>query len=273
MADAVDVLIVGGGPAGLSAAAAAADAGASVLVVERRREIGEPVHTSGGTALATVERFGVPRSLWHPVPRGRFVSSSEEAVFDYQTAPLCVIDVRGTYRWFASRAVERGARVETRVRFVAPTIERGVVRGAELVSPGGRKLIRARVLVDASGYRAAVSKLAGLHPGFTRFGVGYEYELVAPSCRQDEAVIVVGEDYAPAGYGWVFPWGEGRVRVGVGVHHADTRADPRRYLDVLMAACSKLGIDVSGSSVIEHHFGLVPAERVPARLEIGRAHV
>jgi digeranylgeranylglycerophospholipid reductase len=266
MADAVDVLVVGGGPAGLSAAAAAADAGASVLVVERRPEIGQPVHTSGATAPATIERFGVPRRLWHPVTRIRFVSSAEEAVFEYATPPLCILDVRGTYRWLAARAAERGARVETQARFVAPALEDGAVRGAEVVVRGRKDLIGARVVVDASGYRAAVSKRADLHPGFERFGVGYEYELVAQACRQDEAVIVVGETYAPAGYGWVFPWGEDRVRVGVGVHHADTRADPRRHLDLLVASCGELGVDLSGASVVEHHVGLVPAERLPARL-------
>ena len=266
MADAVDVLIVGGGPAGLSAAAAAADAGASALVVERRPEIGHPVHTSGATAPATIARFSIPRRLWHPVTRIRFVSSAEEAAFEYATPPLCILDVRGTYRWLAARAAERGARVETQARFVAPAIEDGAVRGAKVVVRGRKELIPARVVIDASGYRAAVSRRVGLHRGFERFGVGYEYEFVAPSCRQDEALIVVGERYAPAGYGWVFPWGAERVRVGVGVHHADTRADPRRHLDLLVMACGDLGVDLSGASVVEHHVGLVPAERLPARL-------
>jgi digeranylgeranylglycerophospholipid reductase len=262
----VDVLVVGGGPAGLAAAAAAAAEGAHVLLVERRPAIGDPVHTSGATAIDTVSRWGVPRTLWHPVSRARFVSTGEEAVFEFDEPPLCVIDVRGTYRWLADRAVATGARVETGVGVAAPLLRDGGVRGAHLAGRNGGRTVEAGVVIDATGYRASVSRQAGLHPGFSRFGVGYEYELNAPACRQDEVVIVVGERYAPTGYGWAFPWGAGRVRLGVGLHHVDTRADPKVHLDALFADAASLGLDLAGAEVVEHHDGLLPAERVPKRL-------
>jgi digeranylgeranylglycerophospholipid reductase len=265
-ADSVDVLVAGGGPAGLAAAAAAAGEGAEVLLVERRPAIGDPVHTSGATAIQTVERWAIPRSLWHPISRARFASSGEEAVFEFDEPPLCVIDVRGTYRWLADRAVDLGARVETGVRLVRPLLRDGAVCGADLAGSGGARAVDARVVIDATGYRAAVSKSAGLHPGFTRFGVGYEYELRAPTCRQDEIVIVVGRRHAPTGYGWVFPWGGDRVRAGVGLHHVDTRADPKQHLDALLADAHALGVDLAGSEIVERHEGLLPAERLPERL-------
>ena len=265
-AEEVDVLVVGGGPAGLAAAAAAAVEGASVLLVERRSSIGHPVHTSGATSFETMSRWRIPRRLWHPVSRARFVSSREEADFEFSSPPLCVIDVRGTYRWLADRAAESGARVETGVRFVAPIVEGRRTCGAELTGRGAARRVRAGVVIDASGYRAAVSKLVGLHPGFSRFGVGYEYELHAPRCRQDEVVVVVGERHAPTGYGWVFPWGDGRVRVGVGLHHSDTRQDPKQHLDALVDDSAAIGVDLSGAEIVEHHVGLVPAERLPDRL-------
>ena len=69
--------------------------------------------------------------------------------------------------------------------------------------------VRSKIVIDASGHRASLSKQAILHAGFTRCSVGSEYDLSAPSCNQEEALLIVGSQYTPAGYAWVFPWGGG----------------------------------------------------------------
>jgi digeranylgeranylglycerophospholipid reductase len=262
-----DVLVVGGGPGGLMAATTAAASGRSVILVERQGEIGEPVHTSGATAPETMRHFEIPASLYHPLSRIRFRSPHEEAVFEYPEPVLCVIDVRGVYRHLAARAAAAGAEVLTGHRADEPLMEDGRVLGCAVTTPQeGPVEFAARVVVDASGYRASISKQAGLHDGFSRFGVGAEYDLVAPNCRQDELVLVVGSRYAPAGYAWFFPWGDGRVRVGTGIHHADVREDPKALLDVLVEDAASLGVDLSGRELAEYHYGLVPADGMPDRL-------
>jgi digeranylgeranylglycerophospholipid reductase len=261
-----DLLVVGGGPAGLALAETAARAGTDVLVLERQPEIGEPVHTSGATAVATVRRFGIPRSLYHPITRIRFVGPNEQAVFEYMEPPLCVIDVRGTYRHLAERARSAGARVMTGARAMSPLLEHGAVVGCKVVSGGDEAEMRARIVADASGYRATIARQAGLHDGFTRFGVGAEYELLARECREDEVVLVVGSRHAPSGYAWIFPWGEGRVRVGVGVHHADVRVNPKEPLDRFVREAGSLGVPLEGAETVEYHFGLVPSDDLPPRL-------
>jgi digeranylgeranylglycerophospholipid reductase len=142
---------------------------------------------------------------------------------------MYVLDVTGTYQHFASQAEHAGADVRTGHQAIRFRHTRS--GGVATVKTDEREIDLAYdVLVDASGYRAMASKGVGLHPGFTRFGVGAEIELIAPQCDMSEAVLIVGSRYAPSGYGWVFPWGDGRVRVGVGVHHADVRSDPRAHL-------------------------------------------
>ncbi len=96
--------------------------------------------------------------------------------------------------------------------------------------------------------------------------MGAEYELIAPRCRQDEAVLIVGERYAPCGYAWAFPWGNRRVRLGVGILHADSTADPREYLQRLASDSGQFNIDLSDHQIIENHFGLVPANGVIDKL-------
>ena len=65
--------------------------------------------------------------------------------------------------------------------------------------------VRSKIVIDASGHRASLSKQAKLHAGFTRVGVGSEYDLSAPRCKQEESLLIVGSQYAPAGYACVFP--------------------------------------------------------------------
>jgi digeranylgeranylglycerophospholipid reductase len=174
---------------------------------------------------------------------------------------LVIIDVTGVYRHLAKVAQDAGAEVRVSTPARAVLHDRSMVVGCTV----GDRAIRSRVLIDATGYRAALSKQAALHPGFQRFGVGAEYELSAPHCRADEAVLIVGSRYAPAGYAWVFPWGQGRVRVGVGVLHRDTRADPQEHLDLLIAEAHSLGIDLSQAERVELHTGLIPSEGLAGR--------
>ena len=60
MREAYDVVVVGGGPAGCTAARVAAEGGASVLVVERDPDIGVPVRCAEGVGAAGLREFVEP---------------------------------------------------------------------------------------------------------------------------------------------------------------------------------------------------------------------
>ena len=86
-----------------------------------------------------------------------------------------------------------------------------------------------------------------------------ELELRAPSYNADEAIFWLGDDLAPGGYGWAFPCGEGRVRLGVGVVRPDSDAEPRELLDRLAAEfVSYAGGASARVGAIELHSGLMP---------------
>ena len=61
----VDVAVVGGGPAGLSAAAVAARGGLHTVILERGHAIGEPVRTSGGSFVKPLRALGI-RQVFAP---------------------------------------------------------------------------------------------------------------------------------------------------------------------------------------------------------------
>ena len=260
-----DVLIVGAGPAGLLAAETTASSGLSTIVIEREPDVAYSVRTSGGMDLNTMHRFNIPARLYHTVNRLRIISPTEEAVIQEHAPVACVIDVRGMYRYLGCRAREKGAVILTGVEATEPLVEDGSVVGCRITDAlATESEIRSRIVIDCGGHRASMSKKAGLHGGFARFGLGFEYEFHAPQCNQEELVLLVGNRYAPGGCAWVFPCGETRVRVGVGT--LKPGANPKEHLMLFLEDAQKFGFDFSDAEVAETHSGLIPAEGLPPRL-------
>ena len=256
-----DAIVAGAGPAGLSAAGTLASRGRSVLALEQNHEIGSPIRTSGGSFIEELDALGIPAHLYHPVSRVRFLAPHSAAAFDYRSPRLCIMDVRGVFQFLAERAIEAGVRIRLSTAVSGPFLEGEKVAGVRT----GSETLTSRVVIDATGYRSALLKQAGLDPGFHRFGVGAEYDFLAPHCDQNEAVLLVGSQVAPSGYAWVFPWGRRRVRVGVGIIHPDSAAKPDEYLDRFVSGLGRHDVDLRGAQPVEHHFGLIPSERFAAR--------
>jgi digeranylgeranylglycerophospholipid reductase len=269
--DTADVVVVGGGPAGLATAAEAARGGLKVVVCERGHAIGEPVRTSGGSFVRPLQRLGVPASCWHPVHRIRVIGPTTDVVKTYRRAVGCVLDVRGTYQWLAAQAVDAGAdirlkaHVESALRTGPVGSSRaGAVTGVRVRDPfRGTHDLRSRLVVDASGHTGFLAREAGLRPRNERSAVGIEIELRAPGYDADEAVFWLGDTVAPGGYGWAFPCGDGRVRLGVGVVRPESDAEPRVLLEGLMTEFRRLAGESMPAGAIEMHSGLMPV--IPPR--------
>jgi len=254
----MDVVIAGGGPAGLCAARETAAAGLATIVVEKEAAIGIPLRTSGGSWIDELTALGVPPRFHVPMRAIRVIGPHAEARFDFQEPRMCVLDVRPFYQWLAQRAVDAGAEIRLETRVDAMIGADGRSAGVRTRGRNGRfEDIAARVVVDATGYPSALARRAGLHAGFGAFGVGVELDLHAPRFDPHEAVLIVGRALAPNGYAWAFPYGEGRVRLGVGVGRPHSDTDPNAYLDVLRARVPALGA-LQGASPIEYHVGLIP---------------
>ncbi|WP_322481060.1 NAD(P)/FAD-dependent oxidoreductase [Thermogemmatispora sp.] len=261
MQESRDVVVVGGGPAGLAAAEAVASQGVGVLVLERQSEIGYPIHTSGGSWMKEMQELGVPAQLLHPIPQVFFLSPRQEVALRYDPPVACVLDVRGLYQHLAARAIAAGAELRLRHAVDQVLLEEGRVSGVTVRDARGRRLtIRSRVTIDASGMARHIAVRAGLAGAFRRYGYGAEYDLYAPHYPQEELYLLMGSKVAPSGYAWVFPRGQGRVRVGVGVIHPDSDDDARAYLDYLLHEEPRLRHKFRGASPLEYHTGLFPAE-------------
>lgn len=261
-----DIVIAGGGPGGLSAAKILAERGMRVLVLEANAEIGSPTRTTGGTFIKDAQELGIPPHLYHVLRRGRMHSANRVVAREYPVPFACILNVRGVFQFLAERAIHAGANilVSTTVRDVL--MENGAVTGVLAQDTRGREFkVRSKLTMDGTGYRATLSKRAGVHSGFNRFGVGAEYDMYAPHYDESETVGIVGSAFAPAGYAWAAPYGNHRVRVGVGIIHGDSKENPADYLDNFVSEAEKFKIDLSGAQPLEYHHGLIPSDGMAAK--------
>ncbi len=214
MSDDYNVLIVGGGPAGLAAAEAVAKQGIRTLVLERQNEIGYPIHTSGGSWIKDMKALAIPEHLYHPISNVIFLSPQREVPLLYDSPTACVMDVRGVYQHLAGRAVAAGATIRVRHTVDQVLKENERVLGVTVKNHVNERFeVRADITIDASGFARHIGVRTDMGKAFHRYGFGAEYDLYAPGYPQDELFLIMGSAYAPNGYAWashvvtgVFVW-------------------------------------------------------------------
>lgn len=254
-----DLVIVGGGPAGSSAAFAAAKNGIKVALLEKENMIAETVRTSGVTWIQNIKEFGIPDDCFNPIKNFSFCSPNNEVTISDSVPRAAVLDVRKTYRWLANEAKQTGADifVKMNVNGVLKN-EEGDIVGVIATGPNGRAVFHSKIVIDASGFTSTVCKAMGYVTQWKRFGAGAEYEAEVEHVDSETWWLMVGQKYSPAGYAWIFPLGSNIVRIGIGVGKPESNVDPTQRLKELIE--NKVGpIRKLGKiTPIEFHYGLIP---------------
>lgn len=170
-----DVIIVGAGPAGTTAAYLLAKAGVNVLVVERGQTPGSK-NVSGGL-IYTQPIMNIFPNFWETAPVERAITSHQVVMLaetssmaleyrspDAGQPPYNAFSVlRARFDpWLAQQAEEAGAAIITGVTVDALKIENGRVVGIQ----AGPDEIYADVVVIAEGTRALLTKQAGFREEF-----------------------------------------------------------------------------------------------------------
>ncbi len=188
-----DVLVLGLGPAGASAAAEAARRGCKVIAVDRKREAGRPVQCAELVpALLQVANHVVRQEI------------SAMATFVEDEAP----DRSGD---FPGRMLDRAA-------FDASLVEAARSAGAEIRFSSFVSRIselKARVIIGADGPRSRAGKAIG---SVNRELVETRQITVGLKAPYRATDIFLSADI-PGGYGWLFPKG-GVANLGAGVSPA-----------------------------------------------------
>lgn len=256
-----DIVVVGGGPAGSSAAYMASKSGAKVALIEKEQEIAETVRTSGVTWIDTIDEFKIPRDCYNPINNYGFQSPHNEVVISDHKPRAAVLDVRKTYRWLAKNACKQGTSlfVGTVVSGVIKN-EMGNVIGVKTETSNTNIDFYGKIIIDASGFQSIVARSAGHVTRWNKFGVGAEYEMGVEDIDDSTWWLMVGTSFSPAGYAWIFPLSKNRVRVGVGIAKPNSPLDPKARLDELIKKKKSHIQDLGEMRVLEYHYGLIPNE-------------
>jgi len=230
--DDADVIVVGAGPSGATAAYYLAQAGLDVLLLEKSRFPREKVCGDGLT----------PRAVKSLVAMG--VDVSEEAGW-LRNKGLRVIGggMRLELPWpelssypgyglvrsrssldetLARRAQAAGAKLLENTAVTGPVLDDdGRIMGVHVKEDGGERTFRSRVVVAADGNSSRLSVAMGLRKRDDRpLGVAVRTYYTSP--RHDDDYLESwldlwdGDRLLP-GYGWIFGMGDGTSNIGLGL--------------------------------------------------------
>jgi len=223
-----DVVVVGAGPGGAVAAQVAAQAGLAVLLIEKRQEIGAPVRCAEGVGHAPLASFVEPDPRWiaAEVTQLEITTIADGAMRTLHAAGGrgYILERRIFDRALAERAAQAGAEVRVKTPATGLLMEDGKVHGIRIQRDDffggtGEAEVEASVVIAADGVEAQVGRWAGLDVQLPLPDtmVCVQYLLAGIKIDPTCTAYTISHEVAPGGYAWVFPKGEGKANVGLGV--------------------------------------------------------
>ena len=251
-----DVIVVGAGPAGSSAAYSIAKHGLTVALLEKENFVAETIRTSGVTWINDIQKFDIPDTLYNKIKNYSFYSPNNVVTIHGSTAKAAVLDVRKTYQYLANRAINHGAELFVNTEINSASID----KNKKVMCANHTSTFNGKIIIDSSGFNSVIGKLLNLVKPWKTFGVGAEYEAYAENIDPETLSLMVGKKYSPSGYAWIFPVNKKIIRIGVGINKPQSNINPLSLLKKILHEKTGPIQNLDNITPIEFHYGLIPNE-------------
>lgn len=244
-----DIVVVGGGPGGSMAAKFCAQGGLETIMIEKKAEIGAPLRCAEGVSKKWLEEVGIePDPAWISADMaGAVIRSPSGYTFKLDESKAgnevgYVLERHLFDKSLANDAAAAGAQIMLRTSCTDVIRENGKIVGIKARSMGEEIEIRAKAIVAADGFESQVGRWAGIDTGLDLNNICscMQYRMTNIDVDPEYCEFIIGSSVAPGGYLWIFPKGDGRANVGIGVMGTKCKkADAKLYLDKFIATDSR----------------------------------
>lgn len=235
-----DVLVIGAGPSGSTAAKHAALGGAKVIMIDKKSEIGVPKRCAEGVTIKGLNRVGVDfdeRFVTSTIKEIKVVSpnGSNLSVKTSEIEPfgeVYVLERKIFDKYMAMDAARAGCeiRIKTRATGFKRENEHVIV---DVESFGKKDQIKANVVIAADGPESHVARWAGIKQTTKskEMESGVQYEMCNVKFDKPTCVEIYIGSQVPGGYIWIFPKGEDIANVGLAILQYKSEKSAIGYLN------------------------------------------
>lgn len=231
-----DIIVIGASPAGLMAARNACEKGSSVLLLEKKEEIGNPPHPANSFFKGMLDKCGEvadPSYVVHYLKGMKIISPSGRIV-EVET-PGYAIDKRKFDLFYAEKVMKTGVDLRTGIE------ARNILREGETFSidtSGG--VFKSKLVIISDGINSKMASCLGLktmkHPEDIAWGI--ELEVRAPALGKPKMFEYYVGNHAPGWKTTYSPRGGDNAAIGVYVRRCGKDVTP--YLNTWVERFKKL---------------------------------
>lgn len=206
LSESYDIIVIGAGPAGSSAALSATKYGAKVLLIDQKQKIGVPVRCAELVPQSISRSIDFSPSCILQSIDTMITHLPDGSAYEMK-GPGFMLDRSLFDKELVAAALLSGARISIGTKAIGLAPEGVIVQRAM-----EKRIIQSKMIIGADGVHSPTARWLGL--SYPKTMVALQYEMVISS-SQNRVEVFFHQDYV-GGYAWFFPKGR-TANVGVGV--------------------------------------------------------